>query len=322
MVNFAVLFHTGDKSCERVSAEAISPDVLSSSDFAWCDFDFASKEEARALLTEFGFTRPELETALDAEDPFFFSHRQRRVLDLFHVCHWEDQGLKTTPLIVAMTNRIIVTVHQGPSMYVDRVLETCEESFRSVGKSPGFIYFLFWDAMVDAFLPHVFYIDNRLEQLEDAYMNGNSGKEVLDDILGAKHMVRLLKQSLSPMQRCMRHLVATRLEIIRDEARAYLNGIFEHADRIGQTVDSLQERVHATMSGYDSVLSQQINKSMKVLAIIATIMMPLSLLAGIYGTNFEYMPELHWRYSYFVFLGVMFGSGLGLLVLFKKKKWL
>ncbi len=321
-MNFAVLFHTGDKSCVRVDPQAFSPDVLTPQDFAWCDFDFSSKEEARSLLAEFGFSQPELETALEAEDPFFFSHRQRRILDLFHVCHWESDALATTPLIVAMTERIIVTVHQGPSIYVDRVLESCEESFRSVGKSPGFIYFLFWDAMVDAFLPHVFFIDNRLEQLEDAYMNGSSGKEILDAILRAKHMVRMLKQSLSPMQRSMRHLVATRLEIIRDEARVYLSGIFEHADRIGQTVDSLQERVHATMSGYDSVLSQQINKSMKVLAIIATIMMPLSLLAGIYGTNFEYIPELHWRYSYFVFLGVMLGSGLGLVVLFRRKKWL
>jgi len=113
-----------------------------------------------------------------------------------------------------------------------------------------------------------------------------------------------------------------KLALVSEEANRYLTGIFEHMDRVGHQIDSLQDRVRATLDGYSSTLSQRMNSSMKVLTIIATIMMPLSLVAGIYGTNFEYIPELRWKYGYFAFLGLLAAVALVMLVLFRRRKWL
>ena len=321
-MSFGILFHNEDKTFERLKPEAVSMDTLDPSNFVWLDFDLDDPYDVTSFMCALGIPQEIVGKAIHPEEPFYYRHHQKYLIDLLQVCQKEGETIGCTPLVVAMNDRAIVTAHRGPSVYVEKVLYTYEESFRSVGKSPGFVYFLFWDAMVDGFLPHVFSIDDRLEQLEVAYLKGDNSKKILDEILGTKQMVRSLKHSLSPMQRSMRHLVAAKLELIHEEAHKYLQGIFDHMDRLATAIDSLQERVHATLAGYNSLLSQQINNSMKVLTIIATIMMPLSLVAGIYGTNFEYIPELKFRYGYFLFLGILFVLGLVMLLVFKKKKWL
>jgi len=226
------------------------------------------------------------------------------------------------PLVVAMTTSVIVTARGGPMRAVEKVYESYEESFETVGKSPAFVYFLLWDAIVDGFLPKIFHVDARLEELEEQYMEGKAGSDVLDRISTCKHMVRALKRSLAPMQRVMRHLGGAKLELVSDEARSYLRQLFDHMDRLSQSIDSLQDRVHSALAGYNSVLAQQQNNVLKVLTMIATVMMPLSLIAAVYGMNFTFMPELNTRYGYFVVLGVMITLGVTMLVIFKRRKWL
>ncbi|MBI4776916.1 MAG: hypothetical protein HY788_22500 [Deltaproteobacteria bacterium] len=321
-MSFSILFHNTDKTFELLKPEAVSMESLDPSNFAWLNFDLEDSYDVTSFICSLGIPEEIVRNALYPGEPFYYRHHQKYLIDLVQVCQKEGDTIGCTPLVIAMNDRAIVTAHRGPSTYVERVLYTYEESFKSVGRTPGFIYFLFWDAMVDGFLPQVFSIDERLEQLEVAYLKGDKPEGILDEILGAKQMVRSLKNSLSPMQRSMRHLVAAKLELIHDEAHKYLRGIFDHMDSLGATIDSLQERVHATLAGYNSLLSQQINSSMKVLTIIATIMMPLSLLAGIYGTNFENIPELKVPYAYFLFLGLLVALALAMLFMFKKKKWL
>jgi magnesium transporter len=321
-MSFAILFHNDVKALSHVQASEITPQSLGDSNFAWMDFDTTEQQELKSALTGIGVAEKELCCLLDPDQPYYFRHHQKMTVDSLQVCSYLGEDIVSAPILIAMTEKIIITAHTGPSTYIENVLQACEESFKSVGKSPGFILFLLWDAIIDGFLPLVFSIDERLEELEEQYLNGYSSRDILDQILGCKRMVRTLKHSLSPMQRTMRSLVEIKLELISEEARQYLTGLFAHLDRLARTIDSLQDRAHSTLAGYDSVLSQQINRSMKILAVIATIMMPLSLVAAIYGTNFEYIPELNWRYSYFAFLGVLLFLGLGLLYIFRKRKWL
>jgi len=321
-MNFAFLFHMHDKSIESIPPESFNPGNYDPANFAWADFDISQTAELKTLFAQLGLPEEETSKILDPKSVFYFQHKQNIFVDHFSVCRKQGKGLTSSPLIIVMTAHLIVTVHDGPSHYVENVLKVYGDSFQSVGKSPGFIFFLIWDAMIDGFLPLVFNIDEKLEQLENRYLHGNNSKNILDEIIGTKKMVRTLKHSLAPMQRSMRHLVSAKLELISDEARKYLMGHFEHLDRLAGTIDSLQDRVHSTLAGYNSLLSQQINNSMKILAIIATIMMPLSLLAAIYGTNFKYIPEITWKYGYFAFWGVLLFVGFGMLFLFKRKKWL
>jgi len=321
-MNFSIKFKNEDKTCEQVDPLQFEFKSLDNSNFAWFNIDLNQQNEIKMLFDQCGFSEINFEQLFDTKQPYYFQHNQDQIVELLQICNLEEGEIVTYSLIIAMNEKAIITGCTGQSSIINTVFDSCEESFQSVGKSPGFIFFLLWDAMIDSFLPQMFYVDDQLEQLEELYLNGSNSKTILNDIIKMKKMVRKLKQSLSPMQRAMRHIVNVKLKLISEEAVQYLQGHFEHLDRLSQSVDSLQNRVHATLEGYNSTISQQINNSMKVLAIIATIMMPLSLLAAIYGTNFSYIPELNWRYGYFVFLGVLLLLSVGMLILFKRKKWI
>lgn len=104
--------------------------------------------------------------------------------------------------------------------------------------------------------------------------------------------------------------------------RPYLRDVYDHTIQIIDTVETFRDMVSGLMDLYLSSISNRMNEVMKVLTIIATIFIPLSFMAGLYGMNFVYMPELQWRYGYFALLGAMFAVGGGMLLYFRRRKWL
>jgi magnesium transporter len=324
-MGFAVVFDNSDKTCSLLDSSAADFSVPQGGDFTWIDYDAADTGQAASLresLRSMGVPDQDIEHIAGWDEEPLFGLHQDLIVNYVHLAREEGGRITETPLLMAMTDRLIVTAHSEPLPQISYVQGKCEESFRSVGKSPGFVFFLVWDSIIDHFMPHITAVDTRLEQIEDRYLRGETSDAILQEIINCKQAVRALKQCLAPMQRGMRRQVTMKLALISEEASRYLTGIFEHMDRVGHQIDSLQDRVRATLDGYSSTLSQRMNSSMKVLTIIATIMMPLSLVAGIYGTNFEYIPELRWKYGYFAFLGVLAAVTLVMLVLFRRRKWL
>jgi magnesium/cobalt transport protein CorA len=321
-MGFAVVFDTADKTCSIQDSSVPEAFAAREGAFTWLDFEAGEEAALKETLQRMGVSEKDIaHVAAMSEEPLVSLH-QNLIVNYIHLAKEERGKMVETPLLMAMNDRIIVTAHSDPLPQIGDVQGKCDESFRSVGKSPGFVFFLLWDAIIDHFMPHISTIDNRLEQIEDRYLRGDTSDGILQEIVKCKQAVRALKQCLAPMQRGMRRLVTMKLALISDEAHRYLNGIFEHMDRVGHQIDSLQDRLKATLDGYSSTLSQRMNSSMKILTIIATIMMPLSLVAGIYGTNFEHIPELSWKYGYFAFLGFLAVVAGLMLYLFKRRKWL
>jgi len=98
--------------------------------------------------------------------------------------------------------------------------------------------------------------------------------------------------------------------------------VYDHTIQIIDTVETFRDMVSGLMDVYLSSISNRMNEVMKVLTIIATIFIPLSFLAGLYGMNFAFMPELQWKYGYFAVLGVMLATGIGMLAYFKRRRWM
>jgi magnesium transporter len=321
-MSFAIVFQNKTKTCTRQGLDDLDIEKLNKSNFAWIHLDHADDKNLAELLERVGIPESKIDPFLDPSQFYYYAHTQHFILEHFHLCSLNNGSIESSSLKVAMTDRVIVTAHEGASGYIEQVLDICEESFKSVGKSPGFIYFLLWDTIVDGFLPIIFNIGDKLEEFVGQYLSDVKSDDVLSQIMQQRQEVRKLKRSLAPMQRSLRHLVSTKIGALTEESRLYLKGIFEHLDRIAQNIDSLQSQLNATIDGYNSKLSKQINNSMRILAIIATIMMPLSLIAAIYGTNFQNIPELQWKYSYYAFLGLLLAMAISLLLIFKRKRWL
>jgi magnesium transporter len=110
--------------------------------------------------------------------------------------------------------------------------------------------------------------------------------------------------------------------VVDEKAKAYYSDIYDKFYRISETADTHRDILTGLLDAYLSVVSNRLNEVMKVLTIIATIMMPLTVIVGLYGMNFKYMPELGWKYGYAMVWTVMVGTATGLLVYFKRRKWL
>ena len=321
-MNQAVVFHAATKEILHKAVEAVDVGALTPHQFAWLDLDEIDTSQIQAFCIAAGIPEREVADLLSPETEDWAQPHQEYVLSKVPVCHLEGDRVVLVPLVIVMTPAVIITARGGPVAAFDKVYNAYRESFETVGRSPAFIYFLVWDALVDEFLPKIAFVDNRLEDIEEDYMAGHAGAEILDRIAECRHMVRSLKKSLAPMQRVMRHLGGSKLELVSDEARAYLRQLFDHMDRLSQNLDSLQDRAHSTLAGYNSVLAQQQNNVLKVLTIIATIMMPLSLIAGIYGMNFVRIPGLDSQHGFLVVVGVMAALGVTMLAVFRLRKWL
>ena len=110
--------------------------------------------------------------------------------------------------------------------------------------------------------------------------------------------------------------------LLEERTNSYIRDLYDHIIQISENIDVYREMIWGLMDMYMTTISNKMNEVMKVLTIMASIFIPLTFIAGIYGMNFEYMPELRWKYSYYVLWGIMILIFLGMLYYFKRKKWL
>lgn len=180
-------------------------------------------------------------------------------------------------------------------------------------------------ALVDAIVDHYFAVletlGERIESLGERIAEDVDGKEMVS-IRQLKKELLFMRKSVWPLRELISSLQRDHGDWIGDATLPYLRDLYDHTIQIIDTVETYRDMVSGLMDLHMSTMSQRMNEVMKVLTIIATIFIPLSFVAGVYGMNFRHMPELGWRYGYFGALGLMLAVAVGMLVYFKRKKWL
>lgn len=180
-------------------------------------------------------------------------------------------------------------------------------------------------ALLDAIVDHCFPILERygdlLEELE-AEVLGRPDAEVLSRIHGIKRELSVLRRVMWPMREVISVMRETELGIISDISRTYLRDVYEHTVQIVEIIETFREVAGGLTDLHMSAVSNRMNETMKVLTIMASLFIPITFLAGVYGMNFEYIPELGWRYGYPAFLCACLGIVGGLLWYFRRKGWL
>ena len=177
------------------------------------------------------------------------------------------------------------------------------------------------DAIVDNYFVVLEKLSGKVELLEEELLP-NPKPETLPAIQGLKRALISLRKSVWPLREVVSALERGESPLIKKTTRPYLRDVYDHTIQVIDTTEALRDMVAGILDIYLSGLSNRMNEVMKVLTIIATIFIPLTFIAGIYGMNFQYMPELKWRYSYAVVWIVMGIVGLSMLVYFRKKRWL
>ena len=186
---------------------------------------------------------------------------------------------------------------------------------------PGYLAYALIDTIIDGYYPIIERISERLERLETRVIQ-NPTPRTLETLNKVKVLLVVIRRGLWPQRDAITQLIKEPSPLITEQVRIYLRDTYDHCAQLVDVIDSQRELINSMMNTYLSVTGNRTNEVMKVLTITSSIFIPLTFVAGVYGMNFEHMPELHARWSYplvMIFMAVVAGA---LLAYFRRKGWL
>ncbi|MGE5586407.1 MAG: magnesium/cobalt transporter CorA [Bacillota bacterium] len=214
----------------------------------------------------------------------------------------------------------MVTVHMQRASVVEECVRRFHERPHLPAAGPDFLAYALIDALVDSFLPLVDHWDDRIDELEEELVLGRT-RNVLKKLVAMRRNILRARKSVSPTREVIGSLARRDVAFISEQAAWYFRDISDHLVRVHGMLDSARDAVATLFELYLSMSSHRANLVMQRLTIVATIFLPLTFIAGVYGMNFRYMPELEWRYGYLMAWVIMLLVGGGFLVYFKRKGW-
>jgi magnesium transporter len=219
-------------------------------------------------------------------------------------------------------HNFIVSVRHGSSLSYGEVRARCESKPALLEKGPAFALYAVMDFIVDQYFPVVHGLEHRLEGIEEKIFHDRPSRETTTQIYELKRELLEVKRAISPLLEVCNRLVRFDLDLIPDDTRNYFRDIYDHVIRINEMVDYSRELLATALEANFSLLSITQSEVGKKFAGWAAIIGVPTMIAGIYGMNFQFMPGLNWNYGFESVLALTFGSCLFLYVFFRRAGWL
>lgn len=188
--------------------------------------------------------------------------------------------------------------------------------------SSDYLLYTLIDAIVDHYFSVIEILGDKIEDFETEIFSGKIEEDASRNIQDLKREILRVRRSIFPLREVINRIEKNESTLIKQKTIAYYRDIYDHLVQVSENIDIYREMIWGLMDMYMTTISNKMNEVMKVLTIMASIFIPLTFIAGIYGMNFSYIPELQFKYGYFVVWGVMLIIFLGMLYYFKRKKWL
>lgn len=233
----------------------------------------------------------------------------------------ERQQIHSQQLSLILGEHFVLSLQERPSNVFEGVRERLRTGRRIRFMQADYLAYCLIDAVVDHYFVLLEGIGDEVEALEDELI-ANPAPSTLGRIHHFKREMLMLRKAVWPLREVLSRLSRDDNPLISAETRLFLRDVYDHAVHVLDTVDAIRELLVGMLDLYLSSVSNRMNEVMKVLTIIATLFMPLTFIAGVYGMNFRFMPELHWPWAYPAVLLSMLLIAVGLLVFFRRRKWL
>ncbi|MDR6554912.1 magnesium/cobalt transporter CorA [Paenibacillus qinlingensis] len=284
----------------------------------WVDFFNPDEQEAANLKDHFHFH------PLAIEDCFHFMQRPKidHYTDVhFFVMHAINaKTLEAEEVDMFLGSNYIVTFHLHESREIDDAWTRVSEQVNMRNQGQIYAAYLILDNLVDHYFPGVYQIEDALDDMENN-MKAEAIDALMNQVFEIRSQLLQLRRTIVPMRDLLYRIISTdRIEQVREHL-VFFTDIHDHLLKLSEMIDSNREITADIRDSYISLNSNRMNTIMKTLTVITTIFMPLTFIAGIYGMNFSYMPELAWHWGYFAVLIIMVGIGLGMFGWFQKKGW-
>ncbi|GAB2769391.1 magnesium/cobalt transporter CorA [Salinimicrobium soli] len=235
----------------------------------------------------------------------------------------EDGRLENEHISIVLGKNYVLTFQEAGGDVFDGVrdrLKNAKGRIRSRGAD--YLVFALLDAIVDNYFVVVEEMSDKIEALEEQLFNSQPNDDTTYEIQELKRTMLRIRRAVFPLREVVSRMEKLNSGLIQEQTINYIRDLYDHMIQVSENIEIYREMTWGLMDMYMTTISNKMNEVMKVLTIMASIFIPLTFLAGIYGMNFEYMPELKWKYSYPILLGAMFLILLGMLYYFKRKRWL
>jgi magnesium transporter len=249
-----------------------------------------------------------------------YDHYLFVIVDVLHFA--ADGTLEEQQISLLLFESLLISIEERDS----NLFKLVEERLRAQGgrmraQGVDYLAYALLDAAVDQYFPTLETVGEKLDEVEDVLLE-SADRESFQELHTIKRNLLRIRKATWPLREMVGAFHRTDSDVVREGTRVWLRDVYDHAVQIIDIVETFREMTQELVDLYLSSVSNRMNEIMKVLTVIATIFMPLTFIAGVYGMNFTHMPELGWRWGYPAVLAVMTAVAVGMAWMFRRRGWL
>lgn len=314
-------FDIRDRTSKDVSLDAIDFSSVEKGKIYWIHYDLSTFEKFDYLVEKLHL--PEFLIQLCKEEDTV-----QKVIDSGDALTLQIESLIETKmhihpndsknLIIHLTKAYCLTLTNETAPAIERFKENYSQNLK-FALTPGFILFLLLDNVINDFSAVLQEYESVADSLD---ITIREGKETpYSDVIVLKNQVIKVKRDTASMRDILMRITGRKIEVVSEECRLSLIGLFHHVQMVVNEAESIRDILNSSLNLIENSEMQKMNRTMRILTSFSAIFLPLTVITGIYGMNFHWLPELSWTYGYFFALGLMVVCAAGLLLTFKKMKW-
>jgi magnesium transporter len=308
----------GDIEIDRISDYLQRPNC-----FVWVALQDPAAAELDDMQRVFGLHPLAVEDAQAGHERPKIEEYGDSLFAVLHMVEPSQGEFHVGELAIFAGRNYVLSVRNRAQKGFQDVRARCEREPQLLRHGPGFILYALMDAVVDRYFPVLELLEDELDSIEGRIFAPDAvPRQNIEALYALKERLMVMKHAVAPLLEGVSNLSGARVPVLCAGTSLYFRDVYDHLQRLNQTAESIRDTVTTAISVNLSMVTLQENETMKRLAAYAALLAVPTMIAGIYGMNFEYMPELKWRYGYALSLVVMAGLDIFLFFRFKRARWL
>ena len=321
-----LVYRKGKNKIEENFTVADLPELLKDeSAVIWVDMEKPTEADEQILLDVFKFHPLTVE---DCRENRHYPKIEEFEGYLYFIVHGvtantSPERFNTIELDGFLGGNYVITYHHDPFRSISNVKQQVRTTPVACQRGAPFLLHQILDQVVDYYSPVLDDFDERIDLLEHEIFNlRKPNNKILAEIMDLKRSVLRLRRISGKQMDILHRMSRGEFSLIPDDMRPFYRDIHDHLVRVVDLAEGYRDLISGSLDAYLSVVSNRLNEIMKVLTIFSAIMLPLTFIAGVYGMNFDHMPELHTPYGYFTVMGIMIVVAIGMLLFFRRRGWI
>ena len=321
-----LVYRSGTPKIQENFTAADLPELLKDqSAVIWVDMEAPTEADEQVLLNTFHFHPLTVE---DCRENRHYPKVEEFDSYIYFIIHGvradiSPERFNTIELDGFLGPNYVITYHHDMFRSINNVKQLLRTTPIACQRGPAFLLHQILDQVVDFYSPVLDDFDDRIDRLEDdIFTLKRPNNQILSEVMDLKRSVLRLRRISGKQMDILHRMSRGEFSLIPEDMRPFYRDVYDHLVRVVDLAESYRDLISGSLEAYLSVVSNRLNEIMKVLTIFSAVMLPLTFIAGVYGMNFDNMPELHSRYGYYSVWAFMFIVAVAMLMFFRRRGWI